>query len=222
MPPLAADIGEADRFQALWRRCLVDGARDDSAEIHQTLLDAYREPQRHYHTLAHIEQCMGMFEDCKTMASNADALELAVWFHDAIFELGQEDNERRSADLYLELSRDAHDDELRRLVERLVMATLHDGNFLEDHDAAYMVDIDLSSFGMSWETFLEDSQNLRRESAHLSDAEYFRRKKNFQACLLAKERFYQSDYFAERLEKQARDNLARYFEYVDQQLETAS
>lgn len=218
MPSPSAAISEADRFLALWRRCLVEGARDDSAEIHQKLLDGYREPQRHYHTLAHIEQCMGMFDDCKSQASDPDALELAVWFHDVIFEPDQANNERRSADLYLELSRGVHDEELRGLVERLIMATLHDGNSLEDHDARYMVDIDLSSFGLSWETFLEDSQNLRRESAHLDDAEYYRRKKNFQACLLAKERFYQSDYFAERLEKQARSNLARYFEFVDSQL----
>ena len=126
MPSATNAISGADRFQALWRRCLIEGAADDSDKIHQLLLDAYREPQRHYHTLAHIEQCMGMFDDCKALVSNADALELAVWFHDAVFEPGQADNERRSADLYLELSRGVHDDELRGLVERLIMATLHD------------------------------------------------------------------------------------------------
>lgn len=218
MQSATAAISETDRFQALWRRCLIDGARDDSAKIHRMLLDAYREPQRHYHTLAHIEQCLGMFDACKSLANDADALELAVWFHDVIFEPDQAENERRSADLYLELSQGVHDDGLRALVERLVMATLHDGSSLQDHDACYMVDIDLSSFGLSWESFLEDSQNLRRESALLSDAEYYRRKKDFQACLLAKERFYLSDYFAERLESQARSNLARYFEFVDRQL----
>lgn len=219
MPPQALSIvSDADRFQALWRRCLLDGARDDSAEIHQMLLDAYSEPQRHYHTLDHIEQCLGMFDACKSLARNADALELAVWFHDVVFEPDQPENERRSADLYLELTRDIQPDELRSLVARLVMATLHDGSSLQDHDARYMVDIDLSSFGLSWPAFLEDSRNLRLESAHLSDAEYYRKKKNFQACLLAKERFYLSDFFAERLEAQARSNLSRYFEFVDQQL----
>ena len=222
MPSATAAISGIDRFQALWRRCLIDAARDDSEKIYQMLLDAYGEPQRHYHTLAHIEQCLGMFDACKSLASDADALELAVWFHDVIFEPDRADNERRSADLYLELSRGAHDDELRGLVDRLIMATLHDGGPLQDHDASYMIDIDLASFGLSWEAFLEDSRNLRRESAHLGDAEYYRRKKDFQACLLAKERFYQSDYFAGRLEKQARENLARYFEFVDKQLEASS
>ncbi len=215
--PLAGDIIGPDRFRALWQRCLIDGAADDSSEIHQRLLDGYREPQRHYHTLAHIEQCLGMFDQCKSLASNPDALELAVWFHDVIFEPGKSDNEKRSAQLYLQFSNGVHDATTRGLVDRLIMATLHDGSSLTDSDAMYMVDIDLSSFGLSWDEFLQDSQNLRLESAELSDAEYYRRKTNFQNWLLARERFYLSDYFAERLETRARANLARYFEYINQQ-----
>lgn len=217
-PATAGDISGLDRFQALWRRCLIDGAPDNSAEIHQRLLDGYNEPQRYYHTLAHVEQCLGMFEQCCSMASNPDALELAVWFHDVIFEADKRDNEKRSAELYLQLSQGVHSEQTRGLVDRLIMATLHDGRSLEDDDAIYMVDIDLSSFGLSWEAFLQDSQNLRHESAELSDAEYYRKKSNFQNFLLAKDRFYLSDFFAERLETQARANLARYFDYINQQL----
>lgn len=213
----AGDIRGPDRFRALWQRCLIDGAPDDSANVHQRLLDGYNEPQRYYHTLEHIEQCMTMFDQCKSLAADPDALELAVWFHDVIFEPGKPDNEARSAELYLQFSDGVHDAAIRMLVKRLIMATLHDGSSLQDSDARYMVDIDLSSFGLSWEAFLRDSKNLRRESAHLSDAEYFQRKTDFQTCLLEKERFYLSDYFAERLEDQARDNLARYFELIKQQ-----
>ena len=217
----ADNPGGIHRFQALWRRCLIEGANDDSAGIYRQLVDAYREPQRHYHTLGHIEQCLDMFDACRQLAQDADSLELAVWFHDVIFEPDRPDNERRSADFYLQLSHGVHDDERRGLVERLIMATLHDGSTLDDPDAVYMVDIDLSSFGLSWENFFEDSRNLRRESPQLGDAEYYRRKKNFQTCLLDKERFYLSDFFADRLERQARANLERYFEFVDRQLESA-
>ncbi|MDH3761546.1 MAG: hypothetical protein OEU50_11240 [Gammaproteobacteria bacterium] len=213
----AGDISGPARFQQLWQRCLVAGATDNSADIHRRLLDGYREPQRHYHTLAHIEQCLVMFDQCKSLASDPDALELAVWFHDVIFEPGRPDNEKRSAELYLALSQGVHDERTRGLIDRLIMATLHDGSSLQDHDAVYMVDIDLSSFGLSWEEFLQDSKNLRLESADLSDAEYYRKKTSFQNCLLAKERFYLSDFFAERLENQARSNLARYFDYISPQ-----
>ena len=203
-----------NRFQSLWRRCLNEAATDASAAIHQRLVDAYSEPQRHYHSLAHIDHCLSIFDQCKSLAANPDALEIAVWFHDVIFEPGKHDNEASSAELYQELSAGVHDTEFRELVDRLIMATLHDGRSLGDNDAGYMIDIDLSSFGLPWEDFLRDSQHLREENAHLSDAEYYRRQGDFQSCLLARPRFYLTDFFCQRYEQQARDNLARYFEQL--------
>jgi predicted metal-dependent HD superfamily phosphohydrolase len=94
------------------------------------------------------------------------------------------------------------------------MATLHDGSSLDDSDAGYMVDIDLSSFGLPWEEFMRDGQHLREESAQLSDAEYYRRQGDFQSCLLARPRFYVTDFFYQRYEQQAHDNLTRHFEQL--------
>lgn len=210
-PPAVEKISGPGRFQSLWRRCLVEGATDASAAIHQRLVDGYNEPQRRYHTLDHIDHCLSMFDLCKSLADNPDALEIAVWFHDAIFVPGKPDNEALSAELYLDLSAGVHNDDFRELVDRLIMATLHDGRSLDDRDAGYMVDIDLSSFGLSWEDFLRDSQHLREESAQISDAEYARKQKAFRSCLLARPRFFQTDFFRQHYEQQARDNLARYF-----------
>ena len=212
--PAVQGISGLDRFQSLWQRCLNEGAPDSSTAIHQRLVDAYNEPQRHYHTLAHIDHCLAIFDQCKSLATNPDALEIAVWFHDVIFEPGKRDNEARSAELYQELSAGVHDNEFRNLVGRLIMATLHDGNSLDDSDAGYMVDIDLSSFGLPWEDFLRDSQHLREENAQLSDAEYYRKQGDFQSCLLARPRFYVTDLFYQRYEQQARSNLTRYFEQL--------
>jgi predicted metal-dependent HD superfamily phosphohydrolase len=209
--PVVEGISGLKRFQSLWRRCLNEAATDASAEIHQRLVNAYNEPQRHYHTLAHIDHCLEIFDQCKSLATNPDALEIAVWFHDVIFEPGKHNNEALSADLYEELSAGVHDTKFRQLVGRLIIATLHDGCSLDDSDAGYMVDIDLSSFGLPWEDFLRDGQHLREESARLSDAEYYRKQCDFQACLLARPRFYVTDFFYQRYERQARDNLARYF-----------
>lgn len=211
--PSAADYGK-DRFQQAWQSCLLDGAADDSSDIHRRLIDAYLEPQRYYHSLEHIRHCHDMFDQCRALLQQPQAIELAIWFHDAVFEPGKCDNERLSADLYLQLSAAVHDAPTRALVERLIMATLHDGENLDDSDACYMVDIDLSSFGLPWPEFLRDSNNLRRENARLGDAEYYRKQTGFQTCLLARERFFQTDFFAERYEQQARDNLARFFAQI--------
>jgi predicted metal-dependent HD superfamily phosphohydrolase len=211
---VAAQLTEFNRFQSLWQRNLVEGAIDDSAAIHERLLQGYREPHRHYHTIAHIEHCLGMFEQCKSLTSQADALEIAIWFHDVILVSGRQDNEARSADLYLELSRGVQRDEMRNLVKRLIMATLHNGDSLDDDDSFYMVDIDLSSFGLPWQEFLRDSLAIRAENPQLDDADYYLNQTGFQRSLLARPRFFLSDFFYDRFEQQARTNLARYFEYL--------
>lgn len=212
--PAAAEVCGLDRFQSLWQRCLRDGATDDSTAIHQQLVKGYGEPQRHYHTLAHIAHCLTQFDHCKSLARNPDALEIAVWFHDVIFEPGRHDNEALSARLYQDLSAGNHDNEMRQLIDRLIMATLHDGSSLGDADASYMVDIDLSSFGLDWDAFLLDSQNLREENPHLSDTDYYRKLQKFHSSLLARPRFFLSDFFYQRYEQQARDNVSRYLEQV--------
>jgi predicted metal-dependent HD superfamily phosphohydrolase len=214
LAPSTEDITGFARFQSLWQRNLTESAIDDSQAIYQRLLAGYHEPQRHYHTLDHIKHCLGMFEDCKALVHDPDSLEMAIWFHDVILESGRRDNEARSADLYLELSAGVQRDETRQLVKRLIMATLHKGDSLEDADSIYMVDIDLSSFGLSWEGFLRDSQNIRAENPHLGDQDYQLNQTGFQRSLLARPRFFLSDFFFDRFEKQARDNLARYFEHL--------
>jgi len=209
--PAVEAISGLSRFKLLWQRCLIEGAADTGAAIHQRLVDGYNEPQRHYHTLAHIDHCLTMFDQCKSLATNPDALEIAIWFHDVIFDPGKSNNEALSAELYEELSAGVHADEFRALVGRLIMATLHNGLSLDDSDAGYMVDIDLSSFGLPWEDFLRDSRHLREENMHLSDADYSRKQGEFRSCLLARPHFYQTDFFRGRYEQQARDNLAKYF-----------
>lgn len=215
MPPLdAQDADGSVRFCALWRRCLIDGAGDDAARVHRRLLDGYAEPWRHYHTFDHIRHCLAMFDTCRDRIDDPDAVELAVWFHDVIFEPGNPDNEALSAELYAELSDTVHSSRTRTQVHRLIMATRHNGDALHDEDAKYMVDIDLSSFGLPWDVFLRDSENLRREAGDLSDTEFYQKAIGFHDYLQARERFFQTDFFAERFESRARKNIARYIEHV--------
>jgi predicted metal-dependent HD superfamily phosphohydrolase len=215
---LASSVGnltELSRFQALWRRNLVSGAVDNSTAIHQRLLAGYQESNRFYHSLDHIEHCLKMFEQCKSLVAYPDTLEIAIWFHDVILESGRRDNEALSASLYLELSADVQCEEMRSAINSMIMATLHDGTSLNQPDSIYMVDIDLSSFGLPWNEFLRDSLNLRAENPQVCDEEYQLNQTGFQRGLLARPRFYLSDFFYQRFEKQARANLARYFKYLD-------
>jgi len=205
-------------FRALWQRNLQSAAEDNSADIHAKLIQAYDEPGRFYHTLHHIQCCLGLFEDAKHVAQHADALALAIWFHDAIYEPGANDNEQRSADWFIEQTDGVFEQSLRDRVYAHIMATLHAGDVFENEDTRLMVDIDLASFGMPWPIFLRDSENVRKELPYLSDAEFYPKQCAFSRSLLDKERFFQSDYFYQHYESQARENITNYHQHVQKKL----
>lgn len=208
-------------FQVFWQRNLLTGANDNSQNIHQQLIQAYNKPGRFYHTLKHIECCLGFLEDIKDIANNPDALALSIWFHDAIYEPGANDNEQRSADWFMDETQNIFDDGLRDIVYAHIMATLHLNEEVKDHDSRLMIDIDLSSFGMPWPTFLRDSENVRKESPQLTDAEFYPKQCEFSQGLLKKSRFFQSDYFYKHYEAQARQNLTDYYHHVERKLAKA-
>lgn len=207
-------IDQSHRFRGLWQRHLQAGAVDNSALVYQQLLDAYSEPHRVYHNLEHIESCLTKFGQVSHLMDNPDAVELAIWFHDVIYKLGASDNEQLSADLFMKLTDGRFSDDLRNKVYQHIMATCHDCSVITNADTKLMVDIDLSSFGLPWPEFLKDSKKVRAEMTHISDTEYYQKQTAFQQSLLAKPLFFNSDYYCEHYEAQARSNLARLFELI--------
>jgi len=212
------DPTEQGIFLDLWQRNLVNKSEDKGTEIYRQLVDAYNEPQRVYHTLDHIKHCLKLFAQVRDHLHNADALELAIWFHDAIYVPGASDNEQLSADWFMQATKNIFTDGLRTRVHDLIMVTLHCCNNVNNHDAQFMVDIDLSSFGMPWEQFAHDSDNVRKELPDMPDAEFYPKQCAFSKGLLDKPRFFQSDYFYRRYETQARKNLTDYYHLIEQKL----
>lgn len=207
---------DIDRFQLLWRQCLLDQSADNSAAIHQQLITSYNEPQRVYHTLNHVEHCLTHFDKIRVYLQNPQAVELAIWFHDVIYKPGAADNEQLSADFFMETTLNLFEDSFRNTVYQHIMATVHCGTDIDNSDTKYMVDIDLSSFALPWPEFLRDSNKVREEMGSLSDEVYYRKQSAFQSNLLDQPRFFKSDYFYENYEEQARRNLTAYFEKLKQ------
>ncbi len=207
---------DTDRFQLLWRRCLLAEAIDNSAIIHQYLTEAYSEAQRVYHTLQHIQHCLSLFDKISPQLEYPDTVELAIWFHDVVYQPGAANNEQLSADKFMEMTKGKFDETIRGTVLDLIMATVHCGAKIDNSDTKYMVDIDLSSFGLPWTEFLRDSKSIREEMGCLSDEVFYRKQLAFQRNLLEQPRFFRSDYFFDNYENQARQNLTDYFEKLKQ------
>ena len=89
-PPEAPRAAGAERTQAgaamlagLLARDEVGRARGNA--VLDEIVRAYGEPHRHYHTLDHIAQLLGLLERTARRITELDAVMLAILFHDAVY-----------------------------------------------------------------------------------------------------------------------------------------
>jgi len=123
------------------------------------------------------------------------------------------DNEARSAALFRELASPVMTASIEDDVERLVLVTKA-GQHPQQEDESYMVDIDLSSFGLPWEPFLADSLAVRAERQHLTDEQYAVQQSRFLEGLLQRDAVFTTGFFRDRYEHIARSNISRYLEAI--------
>jgi predicted metal-dependent HD superfamily phosphohydrolase len=197
----------AARFCQLWRRCAVTDAPPEP--VWESLQQHYQQPHRFYHTLAHLQHCLGELDTAGSAIEEADITEMALWFHDFIYLYGAADNEVRSAEVFMELAGPNMPEDFSERVCEFIIATQHTGN-APDQGTAFMVDLDLSGFGLPWAGYLADSDALRQEAARISDKQYYQGKLRFLDELQGWPAVFQTEYFRERLESKARANILRY------------
>lgn len=200
-----------DRFTALVSQ--AGGDADRARTVAADLLDRWGAKTRRYHDLEHLTDCLRELDAVSDALDSATRLrvELALWYHDAIYEPRARDSEERSARLSLEqapqlgLSRDVADD-----VARLVRATAHMGRPADAPlapDEALVVDIDLSILGQETMRFLEYEYSVREEYARIPGFIFFPKRRRFLRGLLASARIFHTTSFHDRYEQTARANI---------------
>lgn len=197
-----------NEFIELWLGVAEDEPAN-AGHICQSLLEHYAEPGRHYHTIDHVNHCLGQARLVTDLLPDVSALKLAIWFHDCVYDPLARDNEARSAALFRELAAPVMTPLLVDDVERLVLVT-QAGQAPRHADESYMIDIDLSSFGLPWDPFLADSLAVRAERPHLTDDQYVVQQSRFLNGLLERESVFSTDFFRARYEDVARSNIDRY------------
>ena len=195
-------------LQTSWRRAW-DGlqAAGDGDELRERILARYAEPQRHYHTLQHLQECLQHFEAARALAQRPDEVEMALWFHDAIYDTRAGDNERRSADWARQALRDAGVQAASvDRIDDLIMATRHDA-VPADADARLLVDIDLSILGAPKPRFDQYEQQIRDEYDFVPRWLFRRKRRAILKGFLARPALYSTPHFRDSLEARARENL---------------
>lgn len=195
----------AQRWQRLWN----ETGRPAPAGLFEVLLQAYREPQRHYHTLQHLDECFAHLDTLRRLAGHPVEIELALWFHDAVYDVHARDNEARSAEWASSaLLAAGLAPPLCERVHALIMATCHDA-LPASPDARLLTDIDLAILGASPARFAEYESQIRAEYAHVPQALFIEKRRQILRGFLEREHIFQTPPCRERFEAAARRNLAR-------------
>jgi predicted metal-dependent HD superfamily phosphohydrolase len=215
VPPDAGSIRQA-LLQRSWARCCeglgafrATGGQARRQEVFEKLCTRYSEPTRKYHSMQHLRECITHFEDSSTLARQPAEVEMALWFHDAIYELGARDNEAASARwaeaelLQAGVAREAID-----RVLAMIMATLHSAT-PSDADERLLVDIDLSILGANEARFQEYENQIREEYAFVPEPLFRQKRGEILRSFLERPRIYNTPFYFEKLERIARSNLGR-------------
>lgn len=174
----------------------------------EELVARYGEPQRRYHTMEHIESCLALLDRFRSLARRPAEVELALWFHDAVYEPHRTDNEGRSAELARRVllaagvSREAVD----RIAAYILATKGHD---VVEGDGALVLDIDLSILGASEEEFERFDRHIREEYIHVPDPLYREGRRRVLEGFSKRRRIYRLEPFFDAFETQARRNLER-------------
>lgn len=183
--------------------------QDNGLSQFQKIVKNYGEPSRFYHNLNHINNCLVEFSQFASLAKDERAIEMALWYHDFIYNPQRNDNEEKSAAYALGVAKGLFlPEDFCRKVRDLILATKHD-RISQDPDGQLMADIDLASLGKPWEEFETNSKLTRKEYDFLSNKDFATGRIKFFQSLLARESIYSTPYLKIKYEKQAGKNLWR-------------
>jgi predicted metal-dependent HD superfamily phosphohydrolase len=200
------------RWHEMWKQL---GAASPDPKLHGELIARYSEPHRKYHTVQHLDECFEKLDEVRALARHPAEVELALWFHDAIYDVKRHDNEKKSADWARAsaVAAGTPADACNR-AHSLVMATRHKA-VPSGTDAEILVDIDLSILGAAPERFDQYERQVREEYAWVPHFLFRRERKAILKEFLARPRIFSTTHFRDRYEQQARSNIERSLERLD-------
>lgn len=176
------------------------------ASWHARLMASYSAPQRAYHSLQHLEECLTFCDEARQagLLHAPNELELAFWLHDAVYDPKGGDNEEQSAALAAEML--GENPQAQRVADVVMLTKKHRPG--AGPDDAWMIDIDLAIFARPLPRVLEYERQIRQEYAWVEEDVYVTKRREILAEFLNRPRLYLTDFFHHHHEPQARDHLA--------------
>jgi len=175
---------------------------------YHALCAMYSQGHRVYHNFDHIIACLKHLDTVKDKLESPRAVELAVWFHDCIYNIFCSKNEEKSAQYAVEsLAALQAEEEIIVQVNGLIMTTMHPAT-PESPDEQYMADMDIAVLGSSQEKYKDYEKAIRYEYKWIPGFIYRKQRSLLLQSFLKQKRIYMTDYFFEKFETAARENIA--------------
>ncbi|MFE6865928.1 hypothetical protein ACFVFS_05185 [Kitasatospora sp. NPDC057692] len=185
------------------------GAAGDPAPAGRELLRRWSEPQRRYHTVAHLRAVLDHVDALADDAADPDAVRLAAWFHDAVYRPDRSENEERSAVLAVRALDEAGlPAALVAEVARLVRLTVTHHPEPGDRDGEVLCDADLAVLGGPPQAYAAYAAAVREEYAFVPEPEFRAGRAAVLRQLLALPALYRTPTARARFDAAARANLA--------------
>lgn len=195
-----------ERWQALMDGLGLQGAPETCAR----LVAAWSEPHRHYHTLDHLEDCLEQLDRVSASVPEPGDAELALWFHDAVYDPRSTTNERDSARWAADFLREMGASCGRvYAVHAHVMATRHGAADVTRATSRWVVDVDLSILGREAAVYDRFEVAVRREYAWVPADVFRRRRAALLRSFLERDQLYETTSMRAAFEHRARSNLER-------------
>ena len=191
------------RWDELLTRSQVAPARGQATFA--DLCAAYAQPQRHYHTLTHLDHMLGLLYDS---GNTQPAALWATWYHDYVYRPGRSDNEQRSAEIAGSTLQELQVAEPTvRRTQQIILATQSHRYAGDDPVLQGVLDADMAILGVAPDRYREYCGNVRLEFSLTPRLLFNRGRRSFIETVLAQPRIFTTEWFFERFENQARDNL---------------
>lgn len=197
----ASDLGR--RWHRTWGLLRLPPPGDEP----DSLLTRYAESHRAYHGLAHLEECFVRYDSAAHLARAPGEVQLALWYHDAVYDPHSDRNEADSAALAEAALRGAGAPAVTvDRVRESILATRH-GEPPGPGDPALVVDVDLGILAAAPDRFAEYERQIRQEYAWVPEELYRTARRRILEGFLVRPAIYATEWFRERDEPRARENL---------------
>ena len=190
-----------------------NGSEDDAVRWCNRLLRHYGEPQRHYHTVAHLTSMLQCTATHGTSISSALPLRLAIYFHDIVYDPRRHDNEAESIGVFNQFARDIKlDPSIHATAQHYIGCTVSHtvpAESVNDVTLQYFLDFDLEVLSRPTEAYDVYATQIALEYAHLSRDVYRTGRCAVLRKFLQRDTLYFTAAFRSAHEEQARRNIER-------------